>query len=70
MVEAQEVIGMHAEVGDRLFVESAAAEVHRREGEIVGVRGANGGPPYVVRWLDGHEGLVVPGPDAHVVAGA
>ena len=58
---------MHAEIGDRLVVESAVAEAHRREAEIVGVRGPDGGPPYVVRWSDGHEGLVFPGPDAHIV---
>jgi hypothetical protein len=29
----------------------------------VEVRGDNGGPPYLVRYPDGHEGLVFPGPD-------
>jgi hypothetical protein len=33
-------------------------------GEIVEVRGTTGGPPYVVRFDDGHTGLVFPGPDA------
>jgi hypothetical protein len=38
-----------------------------RDGEIVGVRGADGGPPYEVRWSDSHvSGLFYPGPDAHV----
>ncbi len=27
----------------------------------------DGAPPYRVRWSDGHEGLVYPGPDAHIV---
>jgi hypothetical protein len=36
-------------------------------GEVVEVRGADGAPPYVVRWSDGHEGLTYPGPDAHVI---
>jgi hypothetical protein len=31
------------------------------------VRGEDGAPPYVVRWGDGHEGLVFPGDDAHVL---
>ncbi len=35
-----------------------------RHGEIVEVRGAEGAPPYVVRFTDGHESLVYPGPDA------
>lgn len=38
-----------------------------RRGEIIEVRGADGGPPYIVRFDDGHEGLVFPGPDAVVV---
>jgi hypothetical protein len=58
---------MRANVGDRLVVESNSDSSHRREAEVVEVRGADGAPPYVVRWSDGHEGLVFPGPDAHVV---
>lgn len=58
---------MHANVGDRLLVESGSAETHRREGEVLEVRGSDGGPPYLVKWEDGHEGLVFPGPDAHVL---
>ena len=58
---------MHAKVGDRLVVESAKVDTPRREGEVVGVRGKDGTPPYVVRWADGHEGLTFPGPDAHIV---
>lgn len=57
---------MKANVGDRLLVESNEAERHRRDGEIIEVHGEDGAPPYVVRWADGHEGLCVPGPDAHV----
>lgn len=60
---------MQARVGDRLVVESSSDTTHRREGEVVEVRGADGQPPYVVRWDDGHEGLCFPGPDAHVAAG-
>jgi hypothetical protein len=58
---------MQAKVGDRLVVESRSDSVHRKEAEIVEVRGEDGGPPYVVRWDDGHEGLTYPGSDAHVV---
>jgi hypothetical protein len=57
---------MHANVGDRLLVEGHTVGEPRREGEVIEVRGDDGGPPYVVRWSDGHEGLVYPGPDAHV----
>ena len=50
------------------MVVEGRTETHaRREGEVVEVRGADGAPPYVVRWSDGHEGLVFPGPDAHIV---
>lgn len=51
------------------MVESRTVDTPRREGEILEVQGENGAPPFVVRWSDGHEGLVYPGPDAHVVAG-
>lgn len=57
---------MHARVGDRLVVEGHTASEHRREAEVLEVRGADGAPPYLVRWQDGHESLAFPGPDAHV----
>jgi hypothetical protein len=37
-----------------------------RVGEIVEVRGTDGGPPYLVRFDDGHESLVFPGSDTTV----
>lgn len=58
---------MHAKVGDHLLVEGHKVGEARRDGEVLEVRGEDGGPPYVVRWSDGHEGLVYPGPDAHIV---
>ena len=58
---------MQATVGDRLVVESNKVGSPRREGEILEVRGPDGAPPYVVRWTDGHEGLMFPGADAHIV---
>ena len=58
---------MKAQVGDSMVVESNRVDAARRRGEIVEVRGEDGGPPYVVKWSDGHEGLVYPGADAHVV---
>lgn len=40
---------------------------HDRDGEVIAVRGAHQGPPYVVRWEDnGHETLFFPGPDVEV----
>jgi uncharacterized protein DUF1918 len=58
---------MHAKVGDQLVVEGRTDHDSRREGEVIEVRGADGAPPYLVRWSDGHEGLTYPGSDAHVV---
>jgi hypothetical protein len=58
---------MIAAVGDRLVVRSQQVDRPVREAEILAVRGADGAPPYVVKWSDtGHEALVFPGPDAYV----
>jgi hypothetical protein len=58
---------MHANVGDRLIVEGAHVGDGRREGVITQIRHDDHTPPYTVRWEDGHEGLVFPGPDARVL---
>ena len=58
---------MQANVGDQLVIESRKVDSPRKAGEVLEVHGADGGPPYVVRWTDGHEGLMFPGPDAHIV---
>jgi hypothetical protein len=53
---------MHATVGDRLIVRSLHVGEPDRDGEVLEVRGADGAPPYLVRWSeDGHEGLFFPG---------
>lgn len=54
---------MRATVGDRLHVHSRVVGIEQRSGEIIEVRGQNGEPPFMVRFADGHEGLVYPGPD-------
>jgi hypothetical protein len=60
---------MRARVGDRLVVAPPTTGAVVRDGEIVEVRGTDGGPPYLVRWSDsGHTGLYFPGTDAHVAA--
>ncbi|GLZ05862.1 hypothetical protein Acsp03_33280 [Actinomadura sp. NBRC 104412] len=61
---------MNASVGDRLHVHGNTVGAPDRSGEIVEVRGRDGGPPYVVRFDDGHTGMVFPGPDAVVEAPA
>lgn len=57
---------MQAQVGDRLHVHGNHVGEQDRLGEIVEVRGPDGRPPYLVRYEDGHETLVFPGPDAVV----
>jgi hypothetical protein len=57
---------MKAEVGDRIVVASGTLHRPIRDGEILQV-GEAGGGPYLVRWSDsGNESLFFPGPDAHV----
>jgi hypothetical protein len=57
---------MQALVGDRLHVHGRVVGVEERLGEILEVRGREGAPPYLIRFVDGHEGLVYPGPDCLV----
>lgn len=57
---------MQATVGDRLHVRSKTVGARDRIGEIIEVRGSQGGPPYLVRFPDGHETLLFPGPDCVV----
>ncbi|GAA1972038.1 DUF1918 domain-containing protein [Catenulispora subtropica] len=62
---------MKATVGDRIVITSRRLDAPVREGEIIEVRGADGSPPYVVRWSeDGHTDhtdLIFPGPDARII---
>lgn len=60
---------MRAQPGDWLVIEGREVGQRGRRGRIVEVHSTDGAPPYQVRWLDGHEGLVFPGPDARIVDG-
>ncbi len=51
---------MKAQVGDELVVKGRHVGDHDREGVIIEVRGEAGGPPYLVRWSDGHESSFYP----------
>jgi hypothetical protein len=56
---------MRAQVHDRITVLAPTVDQADRDGEVLEVHGADGAPPYLVRWSDtGHEGLYYPGPDA------
>ncbi|WP_043498510.1 DUF1918 domain-containing protein [Georgenia sp. SUBG003] len=57
---------MRARRGDRIVLAGEQVGHPVRDGEIIEVRGADGGPPYVVRWSDGHEATFFPGPGAVV----
>jgi hypothetical protein len=57
---------MRAAVGDRLHVHGRVVGQREQTAEIMEIRGQDGSPPYFVRYDDGHEALVVPGPDASV----
>lgn len=56
---------LHARVGDRLVLDGGGLRP-RRQAVILEVHGDDGAPPYVVRWSDGSEGAVFPGPDARI----
>ena len=54
---------MKVETGDRITVRGHRVGEPERHGEVLEVRGDDGGPPYQVRWDDGHESLFFPGSD-------
>ncbi|MEW2087168.1 DUF1918 domain-containing protein [Streptomyces sp. NPDC005283] len=57
---------MQANVGDTLLVHGRTVGQHDKRAEVVEVLGAKGTPPYRVRFDDGHEALMSPGPDTVV----
>ncbi|MDJ0343387.1 DUF1918 domain-containing protein [Streptomyces sp. H10-C2] len=57
---------MRATEGDQLVQHGRTVGQHDKVGEIVQVLGDNGTPPYRVRFPDGHEALMSPGPDCVV----
>ena len=61
---------MRARVGDRIILAAEHIDEPTRDGEILEIRGAEGAPPYVVRWSNGHTGLIYPGPGAVLRIGA
>ena len=51
---------MKAQVGDELVVKGRHVGDPDRKGVIIEVHGEAGGPPYLVRWSDGHESSFYP----------
>ncbi|WP_028815416.1 DUF1918 domain-containing protein [Streptomyces flavidovirens] len=57
---------MQASVGDQLLVHGRTVGHEDKVAKIVEVLGSEGNPPFRVRFDDGHEALVSPGPDSVV----
>ena len=57
---------MRASIGDKLHIHTNHIGSEDHYGRIIEIRGANGAPPYLVEFPDGHTSLVFPGPDAVV----
>ena len=58
---------MKAHVGDELVVESTVPVPSRRVGIVVGLKNADGSPPYLVHWVVGdYYSLIFPGPDTRM----
>ncbi len=57
---------MRANAGDELVVRGHHVGDQDRKAVIVEVHGADGAPPYLVRWSDGHQSVFVPASDTVV----
>jgi hypothetical protein len=57
---------MKAVVGDELTVKGRHQGDVERRGQVLECRGADGSPPYLVRWRDGHESVFFPAADTVV----
>jgi hypothetical protein len=57
---------MRATVGDQLVQHGRVVGQHDQVSEVVEVMGTEGNPPYRVRFPDGHEAVMSPGPDCQI----
>lgn len=57
---------MRAAVGDTLVMHGRTVGMADERCEVLEVHGEEGGPPFLVRHPDGHEGLIFPGPETTV----
>lgn len=57
---------MRAIVGDQLVQHGRVVGQHDQVTEVVEVMGTEGNPPYRVRFPDGREAVMSPGPDCEV----
>ncbi|WP_157181611.1 DUF1918 domain-containing protein [Actinopolymorpha alba] len=58
---------MHATVGDRIIIETEVLGQTPRQGTVLEVLGGPEAEHYRVTWDDGHESLLYPGPDTHLI---
>lgn len=58
---------MEATIGDMIRIHGNTVGHPDKDCEIVEVRGTGGEPPYLVRFPDGQERLLFPGPDAVII---
>lgn len=61
---------MRADKGDHATVPGRHVGDPERHGEVLEIRGPDGGPPYLIRWDDGQERLVCPGAEMRFTAAA
>ncbi|MER5893904.1 MULTISPECIES: DUF1918 domain-containing protein [unclassified Streptomyces] len=57
---------MEAHAGDRLLMHGRTVGQHDRVADIIEVLGDGGSPPFRLRFKDGHESIMSPGPDSVV----
>jgi hypothetical protein len=57
---------MKARVGDELTIKGRHLGDEERHGVIIEIHGADGAPPYLVRWRDDHESVFFPSSDTLV----
>ena len=55
---------MKARPGQHIVLAPITVDGPVRDGEILEARGPDGSEPFLVRWSDGHTGLLFPGPGA------
>jgi hypothetical protein len=55
---------------EQRIIEASTLDAPTRDGDVLEVGGDDGHPPYLVRWTDGHLGLLQPGPGSLLRIGA
>jgi hypothetical protein len=53
---------MRAHAGDHIILAPVTVDGPIRDGEVIEARGPDDSAPFLVRWSDGHDGLIYPGP--------